>query len=59
MKYDKQKVLALWASKEELKALEATDKTSVVEEDGGKKKSKLNLLRDKARHQPAGLRNSA
>eukprot|EP00435_Cladocopium_sp_Y103_P030930 s3609_g7.t1 len=33
--------------KEELKAMEATDKTKVIEEEPGKKKSKLHLLKDK------------
>lgn len=33
--------------KEELKAMDATDKTKVIEDEPGKKKSKLHLLKDK------------
>jgi len=36
-------------SQEELKAMEATDKTKVIEDEPGKKKSKLHLLKDKVR----------
>ena len=37
------------SSEEELKAMDATDKTKVIEDEPGKKKSKLHLLKDKVR----------
>ena len=40
--------MVLVSAEEEMNAMEASDKTKVIEDEPGKKKSKLHLLKNKA-----------